>query len=666
MNQALVEKLGSLRAQLAPLARRILGLCQDLGERADAAGLTDYDDELRRTLFAARELERRIDDLLDPLDETFARHAGDLKEAAARLRHDLRNAVGAVRGYVELMDDDLKDAGDDSLASELADLIAETLTLEKLIASTIDFSDIAATAGNVADAGPDITIYMTDAPLDNPVPIKGRILVVDDDAVSRELTVARLERDGHTVDAADNGMDALARMRETDFDVVLLDLMMPGMSGFEVLAQMRKSAVLRRVRVIVVSGLDQEENAIKCIGMGAEDYLAKPVNPILLRARLGSSLARKQWRDQERLYLLHLEAEKTKSDALLLNTLPELVVKRLSSGEKVIADAYDDVTVLFSDFANFTGFAAQHTAEQVVEVLNRVFTEFDLLAMDLGAEKIKTIGDGYLAVGGLPVPRPDHAEIMADMAIGMIDTLESLNRRFGTNLEIRIGLNSGPVVAGIIGTHKFAYDIWGHTVNSAARHESYSMPQHIHVSSQTAALLKGKFKLIDRGILSLRGIGDVQTYFLDGRTGSAVIGEPEDVAEPSKDEPYSVLIADDDDDIQLLMARRIRRKGWDAEVVSDGAEAWAKLQHRRFDLLITDCDMPVVDGFELTEMIRRSEKNTGRHMGIIAVTGSDTREFAQRCLSVGVDGFLRKPVMWVELEECIRRLREDGRQQGAA
>jgi class 3 adenylate cyclase len=152
-----------------------------------------------------------------------------------------------------------------------------------------------------------------------------------------------------------------------------------------------------------------------------------------------------------------------------------------------------------------------------VTTLTRIFSEFDALALRLGVEKIKTIGDGYLAVAGVPIPFDNHAELCAEMAIGMLDILERLNPGFDLPLQMRIGLASGPVVAGIIGSHKFAFDVWGDTVNMAARHESYSEPNRIHIALETAALLESDYKLESRGILNIRGRGQVETFFLNGR-----------------------------------------------------------------------------------------------------------------------------------------------------
>ena len=675
--RTLHDTLTTIRVDLSVPARDLNNACQDLADQATTFGLEDHLDTMQRVAFAANELVRRIDNLIDPRAEVFQGPDVDLRGAGRKIRHDLRNAIGAIAGYLEMTEEDIRESGNDPDLLGVSDLLSRVVGLERLVGEIVYLdgeapsqmpSSVSADAdtGPAAPGGAPRIDGKNNAGEEDPrLLIKGRILVVDDDPASRELIAARLERDGHVVEQVGNGAAALDRMRHKEFDVVLLDLMMPGMNGFDVMAKMRKSGSLRRVGIIVISGLDQEENAIKSIGLGAEDYLPKPVNTVLLRARIGASLARKQWRDEERTYRMHLEAEKTKSEALLLNTLPALVVQRLASGEKAIADSYDEVTVLFSDFANFTSFAMEHEARQVVEVLNRVFTDFDDLALDLGVEKIKTIGDGYLAVAGLPVQRPDHAEIAADMALGMLEALKAVNKRFGIDLKIRIGLHSGPVVAGVIGAHKFAYDVWGHTVNAAARHESYSLPQHIHLSKETAALLEDRFDLTDRGVMTMRGLGDVQTFFLTGRKEDLFqVGHDGDPLPTEK--AMSVLIADDDVALQELMAQRIRRRGWDATVVPNGAEAWNLLRKRPFDLLITDCEMPIMDGFELAEMIRQDERATGKHMSIIAMTGNDTKECAQRCLNVGMNAFVRKPVMWVELERIIQRLGADTMDDGGA
>lgn len=211
-----------------------------------------------------------------------------------------------------------------------------------------------------------------------------------------------------------------------------------------------------------------------------------------------------------------LDVEKAKSERLLLNILPEQIVERLNRGEEEIADRFDDVTVLFTDFVGFTDASARLPPRQVVRALNVVFSEFDAQTQVLGVEKIKTIGDAYLAVAGLPEPRRDHCEAAADLALQMLRIVEdSAEER--DQLSIRIGLHTGAVMAGIVGTHKFVYDVWGDTVNFASRLESSAEPGTIHISESVARILRFDFEVESRGETALKGKGDVATYYLTGR-----------------------------------------------------------------------------------------------------------------------------------------------------
>jgi adenylate cyclase len=209
-----------------------------------------------------------------------------------------------------------------------------------------------------------------------------------------------------------------------------------------------------------------------------------------------------------------LASEQQKSEALLLNVLPAPIALRLKNGESQLADAYDSVTVLFADLVGFTQLSARTEARRLVAILNHIVTSFDDLADELGVEKVKTIGDSYMAVCGAPRANPRHAEVMAEMARRMLEALAVVNVYQHTALEIRIGLHSGPVVAGVIGTRKFAYDLWGDTVNTASRMESYGVAGRIHLSEATARLLDGSFPLESRGELQIRGKGPMHCYFL--------------------------------------------------------------------------------------------------------------------------------------------------------
>ncbi len=229
-----------------------------------------------------------------------------------------------------------------------------------------------------------------------------------------------------------------------------------------------------------------------------------------------SFLQRRVIRDQ----LAELDIEKDKTDLLLLNVLPADIATRLKAADDAIADGFDDVTVLFLDIVGFTPLSARLTPEELVGRLNEIFSRFDDLTEELEVEKIKTIGDAYMVVGGLSTHTHDHAPVMAEMALRMQAVVRELAEKFGEKLDVRIGMNTGPVVAGVIGKKKFSYDVWGDTVNTASRMESHSTPGRIQVTEATFARLSGTHTLECRGEVVIKGKGPMITYFLLGRDGA--------------------------------------------------------------------------------------------------------------------------------------------------
>jgi class 3 adenylate cyclase len=300
-------------------------------------------------------------------------------------------------------------------------------------------------------------------------------------------------------------------------DLVLLDILMPELDGFETLKQLKSSDALRHTPVIMLSALDELDSVVRCIEAGAEDYLPKPFNPVLLTARINACLEKKRLRDKEQAYLVELQSEREKSDRLLLNILPKSVANRLKQGETTIADSFPDATVMFADLVDFTPMASRVSAAALVHLLNEVFSQFDWLVELHGLEKIKTIGDAYMVAGGLPTPRSDHAAAVAEMALDMQKVIQRLNGPDERRLNLRIGLCSGPVIAGVIGSKKFIYDLWGDTVNTASRMESQGRLNHIQVSESTYEQLKDAYVLERRGKLVVKGKGEMTTYFLLAR-----------------------------------------------------------------------------------------------------------------------------------------------------
>jgi adenylate cyclase len=518
--------LAYVRQEFSSPAAAIYGYAELMLEDAASRGPREVIDDLERIRQAGADLHAMIEGLLDPAAIAHRASQSDFAGFRRQLQHDLRNPINAIKGYAEMLLEDEQEQGASGLAADLSKLLEAALGLLSEIDALVDFTlreaedsagvppqPQARLAQRAEAARRTIQSMAGSSRASRPQP--SRILVVDDTSANRELLSRRLSRDGHQISTAADGAQALEMVAAQDFDLILLDLMMPGLSGFEVLQRVKANSRHQHTPVIMISALDEIDSIVGCIEAGADDYLPKPFNPILLQARIGSSLERKHLRDREQAYLADLRNEKERSDILLLNILPRPIVNRMQAGETTIADRFQDVTVLFADIVNFTPRATHMASTELVAMLNEIFSGFDRLSLEMGVEKVKTIGDAYMAVAGLPEPRPDHAAVMARLALRMRELTGEYRSRYG-ELELRLGLHSGSVVAGIIGTHKFSYDIWGDTVNTASRMESQGLPGRIQLSPQTQALLSEEFELERRGEIEIKGKGLMTTFFLRG------------------------------------------------------------------------------------------------------------------------------------------------------
>ncbi len=348
-----------------------------------------------------------------------------------------------------------------------------------------------------------------------------QILVVDDIQDNRDLLGRYLKKEGFSVLMAENGRVAIEMMRARKIDLVLLDIMMPEMDGYEVLKIVGDDSELRNIPIIVITAVDELDSVVRCIELGADDYLVKPFIKPLLHARVGACLEKKRFRDREQESLRRLQEAQERSERLLLSILPEPIAARLKGGEGCIAEEFPEATIVFADISDFARISRDMSPTETVQFLNSVFTVFDSLAERHGLEKIKTIGDAYMAVAGLPVPRTDHAEAAAEMALSMQAEMARLSQGISGSLSLRVGIHTGSVVAGVIGSTKFSYDLWGDTVNVASAMESDGLPGAIQVSATTCERLRERYILEERGTFYVKGKGDVTTYLLTGRSFSS-------------------------------------------------------------------------------------------------------------------------------------------------
>jgi adenylate cyclase len=327
-----------------------------------------------------------------------------------------------------------------------------------------------------------------------------RILIVDDTPANIQALAAILKSKGYQISAATNGKQALEVLARVQPDLILLDVMMPEMDGFETCRRLKDAEQWRHIPVIFLTSKTETADIVQGFELGAVDYVAKPFHAHELLARVNTHLT--------------MDRLRRENERLLLSILPQSVADRLKSGDERIADRFEEVTVLFADIVGFTQLAAAMPAHVLVELLNDLFTQFDLAAHELGIEKIKTIGDAYMAVCGLPEPIADHTERIVKMALRMMEIAREFSENRGAAVRLRIGINTGPVVAGVIGRNKFIYDLWGDTVNLASRMESHGLPDTIQVTRSVIENLQGRYPFEPRGTVEVKGKGAIETWTL--------------------------------------------------------------------------------------------------------------------------------------------------------
>ncbi|HYF66434.1 MAG TPA: adenylate/guanylate cyclase domain-containing protein [Herpetosiphonaceae bacterium] len=360
------------------------------------------------------------------------------------------------------------------------------------------------------------------------------LLIVDDSAAQRFALTTLLKKQGYddllTAESASQAFAILGRgvpdAPPTTVDLILMDISMPDIDGIAACRQIKNDPRLHDIPVIMVTSSADTEDLQTAFEAGAMDYLIKPPSPTELVVRVRSALNlkheidRRKAREEDLLEAARvLGEERAKSDQLLLNILPQPIADRLKQSPGIIADKFSAVTVLFADIVDFTQRASQIGPVALVTLLDEVFSAFDALAERHGLEKIKTIGDAYMVAGGLPMPRADHARAAAAMALDMQAAVARLGGHGAEPIQIRIGLHSGPVVAGVIGSKKFIYDLWGDTVNIASRMESLGATGAIQITRATYDLIKDDFACEPRGTVSVKGKGNMDVWHVVGGRG---------------------------------------------------------------------------------------------------------------------------------------------------
>ncbi len=343
------------------------------------------------------------------------------------------------------------------------------------------------------------------------------LLVVDDNKVNRLLLGRGLEAQGHTVDFATNGREALAKLRSGAFDLLLLDIQMPEMDGYQVLEELARDLRLRDLPVIVTSALEELDSVVRCIEMGAEDYLTKPVNPVLLRARIGASLEKKRLRDQQRELVRKFATAEVATD--------------LEASGFALGGKYVEATAMFSDIRSFTAIAAAQPPDETIELLNDYYTLMFEAITGQGGVVNQMVGDGLMAIFGAPLPLEGRCARAVFAALEMQEMVALFNAEQGAQgkptIRIGIGIASGQVIAGYTGTQRRAtYTCVGDTVNLAARLEAHTkvVGRPILIDEATWVGLGGAAPTEPLGPTEVRGIGTVAVYVVPSGPAEAGLG----------------------------------------------------------------------------------------------------------------------------------------------
>ncbi len=515
-------RLANIRQQLSAPVQALVEYSDILHEQARTLGADDMIDDLSRISIAANQMTSVVDTLLGGTTIKGSKYSDASTEQM--IRHDLRTPINAIKGYGEMLVEDLADFGAESLLPDFEKLLGLANQLLKDINKYVSFSEAdefdsesdtvsAELSNDIVSSIQALDSGESQASLEsNDRGITGHILVVDDIESNRDLLARRLRQQGHAVSCAEGGFEALERLRIGDFDLVLLDLMMPEINGYEVLLKIREDKHLRTIPVIMISALEEADSVIRCIEAGATDYLQKPFNPILLKARINSGLRNKQWSDDERNQRRFIKQAFSRFvSPAVVNQLLEEPEKLRLGGERV------ELSCVFTDLAGFTSAIEGAEPSEIMPVLNQYLSGLCDIAIKHDGTIDKIIGDAVYVFFNAPLSRDDHAEAAVRCAAAMHRWSQEFSnsadaKRFNFG-RTRIGVHTGTAIVGNFGGDSFFnYTAYGDTVNTTARLEGANkyLGSDICVSGETAMrcssfsfrrigplLLKGKVQAVD-------------------------------------------------------------------------------------------------------------------------------------------------------------------------
>lgn len=505
----------NLKHELRTPLNHIIGYCEMLLEESADDSRPQLVSDLERIHLAGRRLLIVINDLFDPIKSTA------YKSDPALIHHEVRTPLNQIIGYAEMLQEEASEQGAAAFAEDAGKILQASRKLLNLVLENFGESKSGLVAASYPVDPPSTAFLRHEqtAPIASArttaQPLSGEqggsILVVDDDEGNRAMLSRRLQRLGFQTTTAENGRTALEKLKSARFDLMLLDVQMPELDGYQVLERLKADPAIRDIPVIVLSASDEIERVAHCIEMGAEDYLPKPFDPVLLQARIGASLEKKRLRDREVSHLRQIQEEKQRTDDLLHIILPRDVAHELKTTQAVKPRRFENVGVLFCDIVSFTAWCDKHAPHEVLAHLQSLVEAFERISLDCGLEKIKTIGDSFMATSGLLTPATNPALDCVRCGLAMITKAKELPPYW----QVRVGVNAGPVMAGVVGHRKYQYDIWGDTVNTAARMEQAALPGSVCVTAETWQLLTDHCNGVRQGNVDIKGKGTLDLYRID-------------------------------------------------------------------------------------------------------------------------------------------------------
>lgn len=521
--------LANLRHDLRSPINAIVGYAEMLLEEGAAESDPGTAGDLRKIREAGKELQQVVDDVFAV--DNFKRQRGSSQPGretfAKDVEHRLRTPLNAVIGYTEMLlereqaaehgesNSDIEKIGraGRQLLDRMDEIVKFCVAEAKGEAADSDFERI---SGIARDALTEMRGIEPDAAGAAGI-TGGALLVVDDNELNRELLAKRLALHGFTVSSACSGEEGLERMRSQSFDLVLLDVVMPGLNGMEVLQKMKEDPELCDIPVIMISALDEADAAVRCIEIGAADYVTKPFEPVLLRARVAAALRTRRLAVTSRQNLDELGVQEKLMERVFEGRFPESVAQRVRAGETEIADRCEDASILCVRFLGLAMQASSGDALDGLQQLRAVRTWLRKLAAEYDVETLIFHDLEGLIVTGVPTARPDHAQAATDLALRVLEETAAMRDETGVPLRLRMGLHTGSVIAGVAGEEALSYELWGEAVQIARGLALSGTPDAIHASTAVQARLGERYAFESRGVVDLGDHGQLRSYFL--RTG---------------------------------------------------------------------------------------------------------------------------------------------------